>query len=170
MGKLGREVVERAGLNVEELIHLLNKAYCDEWLAYYQYWIGAKVVVGIPRAELQAELIEHANEELDHANRLAERIIELGGTPVIDPKEWYKLSSCGYLAPKDPGVDALLDQNIKGERCAIAVYKKLLDFVKGKDIITGHLIRHILQEEIEHEQDLEDIQNDIINFRSGGDK
>ena len=63
-----------------------------------------------------------------------------------------------------------MDQNLKGERCAIAVYKKLLDFVKGKDMITGHLIRHILEEEIEHEQDLEDIQNDIAHFRNGSGK
>ena len=65
----------------------------------------------------------------------------------------------------DPGVDALLVQNIKGERCAIEVYKKLLAYVRGKDMVTGHLIRHILQEELEHEQDLEDIQHDIQRFR-----
>lgn len=170
MGWKARELVEKAGLDVEEVLHQLNKAYCDEWLAYYQYWVGAKVIVGMPRQHLQAELIEHANEELDHAHRLAERIIQLGGTPEIDPKRWYELSSCGYLVPKDPGVDALLDQNLKGERCAIAVYRKLLDFVKGKDMITGHLIRHILEEEIEHEQDLEDIQSDIAHFRNGGGK
>ena len=170
MGWKGKEIVEANGVNVEELIHLLNKAYCDEWLAYYQYWVGAKIVVGIPRHHLQEELLEHANEELDHASRLADRIIQLGGRPEIDPKKWYELSSCGYLVPRDPGVDALLDQNLKGERCAIVIYKKLLDYVKGKDMITGHLIRHILEEEIEHEQDLEDIRDDIENFRCGGGK
>ncbi len=167
MGMSGRKIVEQAGVDVDELIHLLNKAFCDEWLAYYQYWIGAKIVEGIPRSALQPELEEHAKEELDHASRLADRIIELGGTPEIDPKKWYELTNCGYLLPKDPSLDVILDQNIKGERCAIAVYKKILDHIRGKDMITGHLIRHILQEEVEHEQDLEDIQKDIAVFKRG---
>ena len=161
MGMKARQLVEQAGLDVNELIMLLNKAYCDEWLAHYQYWIGAKLVVGIPREELQKELEEHAAEELDHAERLAKRIIELGGTPEIDPANWKQLSTCGYDAPTDPGVEALLIQNIKSECCAIEVYKKLLEYVRGKDMITGHLVRHILEEELEHEQDLEDIQNDM---------
>ncbi len=165
MGMKARQLVERAGLDVNELIALLNKAYCDEWLAYYQYWIGAQLAVGIPRDHVQAELEEHAKEELDHAGRLAKRIIELGGTPEINPANWLKMSNCGYDAPTDPGVEALLEQNIKGERCAIEVYTKLLDYVRGKDMITGHLIRHILEEELEHEQDLEDLVQDIEHFR-----
>ena len=165
MGMKGREIVEQAGLDADKLIDMLNKAYCDEWLAYYQYWIGAKLVEGIPRASLQPELEEHAKEELEHAGQLADRIIELGGTPEPDPKKWFERSTCGYLTPTDPSVDRLLDQNIKGERCAICVYQKILDYVRGKDMITGHIIRHILQEEVEHEQDLEDIQRDIADFR-----
>ena len=165
MGMKGREIVEQAGLDADKLIDMLNKAYCDEWLAYYQYWIGAKLVEGMPRASLQPELEEHAKEELEHAGQLADRIIELGGTPEPDPKKWFERSTCGYLTPTDPSVDRLLDQNIKGERCAICVYQKILDYVRGKDMITGHIIRHILQEEVEHEQDLEDIQRDIADFR-----
>ena len=147
------------------MIALLNKAYCDELLAFYQYWIGAKLAVGIPRDHVQSELEEHAKEELDHADRLAKRIIELGGTPEIDPANWKQISSCGYDAPTDPCVEALLEQNIKGERCAIEVYKKLLDYVRGKDMITGHLVRHILEDELEHEHDLEDLVQDIEHFR-----
>ena len=165
MGMKGREIVEKAGLDVDKLITMLNKAYCDEWLAYYQYWIGARLAVGIPRTNLEAEMEEHANEELDHARRLAKRIIELGGTPEIDPGNWKKLSNCGYLPPDHPTVDELLEQNIQAERCAIAVYAKILDYVRGKDMITGHIIRHIMEEEVEHEQELEDIREDIAVFR-----
>ena len=164
MGMKGRELVEKAGLDVNKLITMLNKAYCDEWLAYYQYWIGAQLAVGIPRMNLKAEMEEHAGEELAHANLLAKRIIELGGVPEIDPGNWKKLSTCGYLPPDNPTVDDLLEQNIQSERCAICVYAKILDYVRGKDMITGHIIRHIMQEEVEHEQDLEDIRNDIEVF------
>ncbi len=163
MGMMGREIVQKAGLDPNKIIEMLNKAYCDEWLAYYQYWIGAKLAEGIP--DIKPELEEHANEELAHAGKLAERIIELGGTPEIDPQKWAACSSCGYLPPADPTVDTLLEQNLKGERCAISVYSHILDYVRGKDMLTGHIVRHILEEEVEHEQDLEDLQNDIAAFR-----
>ncbi|MGV9168827.1 MAG: ferritin, partial [Promethearchaeia archaeon] len=61
MGKRGKEIV---GLNVDELIEKLNKAFADEWLAYYQYWIGSEVAVGPMRGAVVAELVEHAGDEL----------------------------------------------------------------------------------------------------------
>lgn len=167
MGQKAREVVEKAGLNVEELIGLLNKAYCDEWLAYHQYWLGAKLVEGIPRSALQPEMEEHAGDELKHAGMLAERIIQLGGTPVLDPMKWVETSNCRYDAPVNAALPAILKQNISGERCAIGVYYKLMDYVKGKDIVTGHILREILDDEIDHEQDLEDIARDIESFGQG---
>ncbi len=157
MGMKAKELVTRAGLDLDALIKELNSAYCDEWLAYYQYWIGAKVAEGKMSHLLAAELTEHAGEELEHAEKLAKRIIELGGTPSISPDLWLKESTCGFLAPKDPDGMMLLKQNIQGERCAIEVYQKLLDMVQGKDLVTEHLVREILEDELEHEQDLEDL-------------
>ncbi len=116
---------------------------------------------------LRPELEEHANEELDHAKKLSKRIIELGGTPVLSPEEWYKQSTCGYLVPKSNDAANLLKQNLQGERCAIEVYNKLLKYVLNKDMITSHIIRQILQEEIEHEQELEDLGNDYKLMLSG---
>ena len=162
MGMIGRKIVSKAGLDVDELINLLNKAYSDEWLAYYQYWVGAQIASGTMAANLIPELEEHATEELEHAKKLAKRIIELGGTPVLSPEEWYQKTTCGYLIPKKGGeAAALLKQNIQGERCAIEVYNKLLFLVKDKDLITTHLIRQILEDEVEHEQDLEDLARDF---------
>jgi len=162
MGREGREIVYRGGSPVDDLIKKLNKAYADEWLAYIQYWTGAQVAVGKMRPDVQKEMLEHANEELGHAKKLADRIIQLGGTPILDPKIWFKESGCGYAVPKDFNVKALLDQNLEGERCAIYTYNELLSYVKmSKDPITYHMIRSILQDEVEHEQDLEDLQRDI---------
>lgn len=161
MGTKGRAIVKAKGIDVQELITLLNKAYADEWLAYYQYWIGAKIAVGVPKKEVAGELEEHAKEELEHAEMLAERIIQLGGTPIIEPKEWYTQSTCGYAKPKDPHVKALLEQNIKGERCAIHVYDSLLEFTKDKDPVTYAIVLKILKDEIEHEEDLEALLADL---------
>ena len=156
MGTKAQELVTRAGLDVQALLKELNSAYCDEWLAYYQYWIGAKIIAGKMAHVLGEELAEHAGEELAHAEKLAKRIVELGGTPAISPDQWLKESTCGYLAPQNPDGQILLEQNIQSERCAIEVYARLLDMVKGKDLVTEHLIREILEDELEHEQDLED--------------
>ena len=77
-----------------------------------------------------AELTLHATEELSHAELLSTRIIQLGGTPVLSPEEWLKLTNCGYDVPSDPYVEEILDQNIKGEQCAIKVYSELLDITR----------------------------------------
>ena len=157
MGMKAQELVKRAGLDLDVLLKELNSAFCDEWLAYYQYWIGAKVAEGKMFKIIAGELTEHAGEELEHAEKLAKRIIELGGTPAIAPDLWLKESTCGYLAPKNPDATELLKQNIQAERCAIEVYQRLLEMVAGKDPITEHLVREILEDELEHEQDLEDL-------------
>jgi len=158
MGTKGAEIV---GVDVKELITLLNKALADEWLAYYQYWIGSQICKGRMRGIVSEELMEHANEELKHAGMLVERINQLGGTPLLEPKAWYDQTNCGYDIPSDPATKKLLQQNIKGEQCAIEVYKKLSDFVKGKDPVTYNMAIEIMTEEVEHEEDLEAILEDM---------
>lgn len=158
MGTKGREIV---GMDVEQLLKLLNMAFADEWFAYYQYWLGAKVVKGPMKEAVIAELLQHAADELRHADMVASRIIQLGGTPVTEPKRWYDAGSCGYDAPDDPFVEAILNQNIKGERCAIGFYKKLLDATQGKDPVTYNMVLQILQDEVEHEEDLQSLGEDL---------
>lgn len=158
MGTKGIEILD---LDVNELIKTLNKALADEWLAYYQYWIGAKVISGPMRGEAVTELIEHANDELRHADMVAERINQLGGTPILNPKEWYDHTNCGYDAPEDPAIKKILAQNIKGEQCAIQVYKDIADMTKDKDVTTYEMALEILKDEIEHEDDLQQLEEDL---------
>ena len=157
MGTRGREII---GMDVAELLGLLRKAYCDEWLAYYQYWLGAKLVKGPMKDAVGAELLVHAGEELLHADMVAMRIIQLGGSPVTDPREWFNLTNCGYEAPDDPFVKVILEQNIKGEQCAISVYKRLMDLTREKDPVTYNMVLTILQQEVEHEEDLQALLED----------
>lgn len=158
---MGRKGIEIVGMDVQQLLELLNKAFADEWFAYYQYWLGAKVVKGPMKEAVIAELMQHAADELRHADMVSTRIIQLGGTPVTEPKQWYELTSCGYDAPDDPFVQAILEQNIKGERCAIGFYKKLLDATQGKDPVTYNMVLQILQDEVAHEEDLQALGEDL---------
>lgn len=158
MAQKGREIVK---MNVDELINLLNKALADEWLAYYQYWIGAKVVKGPMKDAVIAELDLHATEELSHAVLLTTRIIQLGGTPVLSPAEWMTTSNCGYESPVDPFVEKVLEQNIKGEQCAINFYSHLLDLTREGDPVTYNIVLTILSQEVEHEEDLDALREDL---------
>ena len=167
MGTRGREII---GMNVDELLLRLNKAYASEWLAYYQYWLGAKLIKGPMKDAVAAELNLHATEELNHAMLVAGRIIQLGGTPVTDPKNWFTLSPCRYDAPDDSYVAVLLRQNIDGEQCAISVYKDLMDLTKDKDMVTYNLALTILEQEVEHEEDLQSLAEDLELMVARGSK
>jgi bacterioferritin len=92
---------------------------------------------------------------------IAGRIIQLGGTPITEPKKWYDVTSCAYDAPDNPFVGTILDQNIKGERRAIGFYKKLLMAIQGKDPVTYNIVLQILQDEVEHEEDLQALSEDL---------
>lgn len=158
MGTAGTNILK---IDANEVITLLNKAFADEWLAYYQYWIGAKVSKGPMKDSLNAELIQHAADELRHADMVSNRITQLGGTPLLKPDDWLKKTSCGYEAPENPYVTNILDQNIKGEQCAINVYQKIMDITKDKDMVTYDLAFRILQDEVEHEEDLQALAEDF---------
>ncbi len=158
---LGTSGIKLLGIDVEEVLNLLNRAYSDEWLAYYQYFVGSKVVKGPMKDNLITELLEHATDELRHADLIANRILQLGGIPVLEPKDWYKYTNCGYDAPVDPYVTEVIKQNIKGEQCAIGVYKKIMDITKDKDMITYNLALQILTDEVEHEEDLQALNEDF---------
>jgi bacterioferritin len=158
MGQKGREIVR---MNVDELLHLLNRALSDEWLAYYQYWVGAKVVKGPMKNAVISELILHAAEELSHAELIATRILQLGGTPVLSPEEWMKLTNCGYEPPFNHYVEEVLNQNIKGEQCAIRTYNALLDITREGDPVSYNMVLNILSQEVEHEEDLQALKEDL---------
>lgn len=162
MGEVAQKISK---VDKDELIKILNCAFAEEWLAYYQYWIGAKVAEGLERPKVEAEFKEHAAEELKHADWLADRIIQLGETPILDPDEWKKQAKCKYEAPSNPDTKVLVEQNLIAERCAIARYQQICDLCQGKDYETFRVSRKILKEELEHEQEMEDFQADFGYYK-----
>ena len=162
MARKGNSIIK--GIEINEIITVLNKAYADEWLAYYQYFIEAKVIKGIMKDAAIAELTQHAADELRHANMVADRILQLGGTPLLNPKEWFTHTNCGYEEPKDFDVVSILEDSIKGEQCAISIYSQIVDMTRNKDIVTYDIVSQILADEVEHEEDLQALHDDITEF------
>ena len=161
---------EVLNLDVQKLIEMLNAALCEEWLAYYQYWVGARVTEGPMRSEIESEMLKHVDEELSHAVKLIDRIIQLGGTPVLSPDQWMKMARCKYEAPTDPYIETVLEQNLRGERCAIKRYQDIADFTSGIDYTTAKMAVEILEDELEHEQDIISFQRDITSLKKTLDK
>jgi bacterioferritin len=162
---MGSQGIKVASVDVNKLLGMLNAALSEEWLAYYQYWIGARLMEGPMRSEVEPELLLHANQELNHAVLVVNRIIQLRGTPVLNPTEWTKLARCPYDEPSDPYIETILEQNLKGERCAIQRYQEIADFTNGKDLTTHQMAVTILNEEVEHENDIEDWITDINRMK-----
>jgi len=156
MGKKAREIV---GVDLKELIKDLDRAYCDEWLAYYAWWYMAQSVEGMGYEDMQEFLNKIAKDELEHATELAERIIELGGLPTNFPGNLVKNANGAY-----PGVMKDLSdykEIIKivttAEAGAIEVYNKIAKKTFGKDHDTYQLATHIMGEEIGHEEMFENL-------------
>lgn len=158
MGTRGRAIVE---LNVNELITELRRAYLHELLVFYSLWTTAIVAEGFHGEELTEHFKEDAVEELGHAEKLANRIIELGGDPVVSPKDWEKVAGTGFVAPRNDWGDAegMVSDQIKAEAEAIDHYNHLAKVTFGKDPVTYHLVTELLKDEVEHEEFLENLMS-----------
>jgi bacterioferritin len=157
MGKKAREIV---GVDLKDLIKDLDRAYCDEWLAYYAWWYMAQAVEGKGYEDMAEFLNKIAKDELEHATELAERIIELGGLPTNNLGALEKGSNGGY-----PGVmknlsdyDEIIKLVTAAEAGAIDVYNKIAKKTFGKDHDTYQLAVHIMGEEIGHEEMFENLK------------
>ena len=154
-------LILRKRIDLPELLSQLNAALSEEWLAFYQYWIGTLVVEGAMRSDVQREFEEHAMEEFRHARLLADRIIQLEGTPVLDPVQWSTLARCKYSVPLNTDVMNLLKQNVAAERCAIVRYEEIASFCNNVDYTTCDIAKRIMADEEKHEHDLQDLLRDI---------
>jgi bacterioferritin len=159
MGKKGRSIVE---VDIKKLLGHLQKAYADEWIAYYAYKWAADVAHGLGSPEVAELAGKIADEEEEHADELGERILELGGDLPYGIEKLHGLANCKTVNyPKDmSNVKAILKALVEAEGCAIDVYNKIVKFLGpcyNKDIKTFHVIQHILAEEIKHEEQFENL-------------
>ena len=158
MGKKSREIVE---LDLKGLIKDLDKAYCDEWLAYYAWWYMAQAVEGKGYEDMAEFLNKIAKDELEHAAELAERIIELGGLPTNSLSNIEKGANNPYpgVMKKLNDYDQIIELVTSAEAGAIETYNKIAKKTFGKDHDTYQLATHILGEEIGHEEMFENLKD-----------
>jgi bacterioferritin len=145
----------------QRIVELLNQAYRDEWLAHYQYWVGAKLVAGPMRGAIEDELLHHGAEELAHAELLTSRVVQMGGAPTTEVPLSYKIRSFELDCPGESFVLRVVDQAIEGERRSLALYRDVLRETRLVDPVTYDLALRILEDEIAHEEDLLALRDDV---------
>lgn len=153
MAKVTREMVERSGVKVDQLVELLVKNAAAELTTYYYYTILRCNLIGL-EGETIKEIAETARiEDRNHFEALIPRIYELDGRLPRDMKEFHDISACppAYLPEQTQDANALLKILVKAERCAVRGYTHICNLTAGKDHRTYDLSLSILHEEIEHE-------------------
>jgi ferritin-like protein len=153
MGLLSRDLVAKAGVDVEKLVELLVKNAAAELTTFYYYTILRINLIGM-EGEGVKEIAEDARvEDRNHFEALVPRIYELGGKLPESMTEFHDMSACPPARlPDDPAdVRAIVEILLKAERCAVAGYTHLCNLTAGKDHRTYGLVLAILNEEIEHE-------------------
>jgi ferritin-like protein len=153
MAKVAREVVEKAGVDVDQLLELLVKNAAAELTTYY-YYTGLRMNLIGTEGETVKEIAETARlEDRNHFEALVPRIYELGGQLPNDMVEFHNISGCppAKLPDNPRDVTAILTVLVNAERCAVRAYTNICNITAGKDHRTYELSLSILNEEVEHE-------------------
>ena len=153
MAKVAREMVAKAGVNVDQLLELLVRNAAAELTTYYYYTILRTNLIGLEGEGIKQIAEDARIEDRNHFEALVPRIYELGGKLPDDMKEFHDMSACPPARlPKDPtDVTALLKVLVEAERCAVRGYTHICNLTAGKDHRTYDLALAILNEEIQHE-------------------
>lgn len=141
--------------DVDQAVALLNTALATELVCVLRYRYQTVMATGIHSESAKREFAQHATEEQGHANRLAERINQLGGKPNMNPE-----GLCSRSHPEFVEGDSLADmirENLIAERIAIDSYREMIGFFRGHDSTTRKLLEEILEVEEEHDTDMQEL-------------
>jgi len=138
----------------EDIVKLLNDSLATELVCVLRYKRHHFTAHGLASPKIAEEFLVHANEEAAHADRLARRIVQLGGKPDFSPDTLLARSHASYDESTD--LKAMIRSNLIAERVAIEAYSQLIAMIGDKDSSTRRLLEDILSDEQEHADELAD--------------
>lgn len=138
--------------DLDVVIRLLNEALATEIICVLRYKRHYFMAKGIHADPVAAEFLEHAADEQAHADRIAERIVQLGGEPDFSPDGLATRSHAEYV-PGHSLID-MIKEDLVAERVAIESYLEMIAYLEGRDPTTRRLLEEILADEEEHADDL----------------
>ncbi len=139
----------------EHTISLLNDALATEIVCVLRYMHHYFMATGVHGMAVRDEFKEHADSEREHADKIADRIQQLGGKPDFDPASLLQRSASQY-AEGDTLAD-MIKEDLIAERIVIEVYQQMIRYFGDHDPTTRNMIEHILRDEEEHASDLSDL-------------
>lgn len=139
----------------EAIVQMLNDALATELVCVLRYKRHYFTVMGPGNREIKAEFLEHAVAEQQHADRIAERIVQLNGLPNLNPATFSARSHAEYDDAHE--VQAMVRANLIAERVAIESYRQMIAAVGDRDPTTRQLLVDIMAAEEEHAEDLRDL-------------
>ncbi|WP_329037179.1 ferritin-like domain-containing protein [Streptomyces sp. NBC_01725] len=145
-------VTDAYGADLGRVIQVLNEALATEIVCTLRYKRHYYTATGLYAEPVAAEFLEHAGEEQQHADRLAERIVQLGGEPDFDPDTLTKRSHAEYDASLD--LIEMIKEDLVAERVAIAAYTEIAQWLGDGDPTTRRIFEDLLAQEEEHADDL----------------
>jgi bacterioferritin len=148
-------VTQDYSLDKEQAIAILNEALATEIVCVLRYRFHYYMATGIHSQAAKAEFLEHAKEEQEHADMIAERIKQLGGKPELNPAGLTARSHSEYK--EGESVVEMLKEDLVAERIAIESYRDMITFFGDKDTTTKRMLEEILAVEEEHADDLADL-------------
>jgi bacterioferritin len=151
-------VTESYGADREKVIELLQQALATEIVCVLRYRQNYFAARGLKAKVAAAEFLEHSNQELEHADSLCQRIVQLGGDPDLDPKTLTARSHAEYRIGKT--LPEMIKENLVAERIAIESYREMAMYVGEDDPTTRRLFESILATEEEHADDLKQLLED----------
>lgn len=148
-------VTKNYGGNVKEAIRLLNHAVATEIVCILRYKFHAVTATGLSSESVKEEFAQHAKEEEEHLDLLAERINQLGGKPNMNPEGLLSRAASQYV--EGGNLVAMIKENLVAERIAIETYRDMVRFFGEKDSTTRVMLERILAQEEEHANDMHDL-------------
>lgn len=137
------------------VLELLNEALATETVCVLRYRRHHFMARGIHAKGIAEEFLAHSNEEQGHADRLAARIVQLGGEPDFSPDGLTHRSHAEYVAGST--LLEMIREDLVAERIAIDSYRELIQYLGNQDPTTSHLLREILAVEEQHADELADL-------------
>jgi len=138
----------------DDIIKLLNDSLATELVCVLRYKRHHFTAAGLASPKIADEFLVHANEESAHADRLARRIVQLGGKPDFSPDSLARRSHAAY--DESTELKAMIRANLIAERVAIEAYSQIIALIGDKDSTTRRLLEDILSDEQEHADELAD--------------
>jgi bacterioferritin len=144
------------GIDPKLAVDVLQNALATEIVCVLRYTMHSIAATGINSQGAKDQFSEHAEEEKEHMEKIAERINQLGGTPNFNPEGLASRSASEY-GKGELDLVGMIEENLVAERVAIEHYRELVNFFGDKDPTTRTMMEEILAVEEEHANDMVDL-------------